>query len=140
MLRNLVEFCSSAMRYAWFRKRNTAKCRIALLCAQTNKTGKAKAFPVLLVEMTGLEPAASCSQSRRATNCATSRYEIVRWNCGILGFAASCGARNDLLAYCFTSFRPLCHPCLAVSSAGRARQRCPKQARYQLRYTPNQTD
>lgn len=27
-----------------------------------------------LVEVTGLEPAASCSQSRRATNCATPRY------------------------------------------------------------------
>ena len=27
--------------------------------------------------MTGFEPAASCSQSRRATNCATPRYEIV---------------------------------------------------------------
>ena len=26
-----------------------------------------------LVEVTGLEPAASCSQSRRATNCATPR-------------------------------------------------------------------
>jgi hypothetical protein len=30
-----------------------------------------------MVEMTGLEPAASCSQSRRATSCATSRYEYV---------------------------------------------------------------
>ena len=27
--------------------------------------------------MRGLEPRASCSQSRRATNCATPRYEIV---------------------------------------------------------------
>ncbi len=27
-----------------------------------------------MVEVTGLEPAASCSQSRRATNCATPRY------------------------------------------------------------------
>ena len=26
-----------------------------------------------VVEVTGLEPAASCSQSRRATNCATPR-------------------------------------------------------------------
>ena len=26
--------------------------------------------------MTGFEPATSCSQSKRATNCATSRYEI----------------------------------------------------------------
>ena len=29
-----------------------------------------------MVEMTGLEPAASCSQSTRATSCATSRYFI----------------------------------------------------------------
>ena len=28
----------------------------------------------LMVEVTGLEPAASCSQSRRATNCATPRF------------------------------------------------------------------
>ena len=27
-----------------------------------------------VVEVTGLEPAASCSQSKRATNCATPRY------------------------------------------------------------------
>ena len=30
-----------------------------------------------MVEVTGLEPAASCSQSKRATNCATPRYEIL---------------------------------------------------------------
>ena len=29
----------------------------------------------ILVEVTGLEPAASCSQSKRATNCATPRYD-----------------------------------------------------------------
>ena len=29
---------------------------------------------LFLVEMTGLEPAASCSQSTRATSCATSRF------------------------------------------------------------------
>ena len=29
---------------------------------------------LFLVEMTGLEPAASCSQSTRATSCATSRH------------------------------------------------------------------
>ena len=31
----------------------------------------------LLVEVTGLEPAASCSQSTRATNCATPRYLVI---------------------------------------------------------------
>ena len=30
-------------------------------------------MPFILVEVTGLEPAASCSQSKRATNCATPR-------------------------------------------------------------------
>ena len=30
-----------------------------------------------MVGVRGLEPRASCSQSRRATNCATPRYEIV---------------------------------------------------------------
>ena len=30
-----------------------------------------------LVEVTGFEPATSCSQSRRATNCATPRYRFV---------------------------------------------------------------
>ena len=33
------------------------------------------AFGQNLVEVTGLEPAASCSQSKRATNCATPRSE-----------------------------------------------------------------
>ena len=49
-----------------------------------------------LVGVRGLEPRASCSQSRRATNCATPRCEIV-------------GLPGRIL---------------------------PKQARYQLRYTP----
>ena len=31
---------------------------------------------IIMVGMTGFEPATSCSQSRRATNCATSRYLI----------------------------------------------------------------
>ena len=62
----------------------------------------------ILVGVRGLEPRASCSQSRRATNCATPRYEIVvlpgrvlpkqaryqlrytrLWNCFICGL--SCG-------------------------------------------------
>ena len=30
-----------------------------------------------MVRVTGFEPAASCSQSRRATNCATPGYEVV---------------------------------------------------------------
>ena len=35
-----------------------------------------KVASLFLVEVTGLEPAASCSQSKRATNCATPRYLI----------------------------------------------------------------
>ena len=31
-----------------------------------------------MVEVTGLEPAASCSQSTRATNCATPRFYLLR--------------------------------------------------------------
>ena len=31
-------------------------------------------FTLALVEVTGLEPAASCSQNRSAANCATPRY------------------------------------------------------------------
>ena len=46
---------------------------------------------VFLVEMTGLEPAASCSQSTRATSCATSRDYI----CAIL-YIARAHARSLL--------------------------------------------
>ena len=37
-------------------------------------------FPLsvkILVGVKGLEPPASCSQSRRATNCATPRYAVL---------------------------------------------------------------
>ena len=63
--------------------------------------------------MRGLEPRVSCSQSRRATNCATPRYEVVGlsgrflpkqaryqlrytrlWNCFICGL--SCGLSRFL--------------------------------------------
>ena len=44
-----------------------------------NKTHKPNLTVELvgLVRVTGFEPAASCSQSRRATNCATPGYSIV---------------------------------------------------------------
>ena len=38
------------------------------------KPPKTAVFPRNLVRVTGFEPAASCSQSRRATNCATPGY------------------------------------------------------------------
>ena len=40
---------------------------------------KGKSFQNLpVVRVTGFEPAASCSQSRRATNCATPGYLVFR--------------------------------------------------------------
>ena len=41
-----------------------------------------------MVGVTGFEPAASCSQSRRATNCATPRF-----------FAVDATANNTVLYY-----------------------------------------
>ena len=41
------------------------------------KPPKQAVFLQNLVGVRGLEPRASCSQSRRATNCATPRYEVV---------------------------------------------------------------
>ena len=42
----------------------------------TEKPPKTAVFPRKLVRVTGFEPAASCSQSRRATNCATPGYLV----------------------------------------------------------------
>ena len=42
------------------------------------KPPKKAAFQRKVVGVQGLEPWASCSQSRRATNCATPRYEVRR--------------------------------------------------------------
>ena len=77
------------------------------------KTAENGGFSVKMVGVRGLEPRASCSQSRRATNCATPRYEIVGlpgrflpkqaryqlrytrlWNCFICGL--SCGLGHFL--------------------------------------------
>ena len=44
---------------------------------QTIKPPEIVDFKRLLVGVTGFEPAASCSQSKRATNCATPRYYLV---------------------------------------------------------------
>ena len=48
-----------------------AGCRIAMLPHKTKSPESAKADSGLLVRVARLELAASCSQSRRATNCAT---------------------------------------------------------------------
>ena len=51
-----------------------------------------------MVEVTGLEPAASCSQSRRATTCATPRYFYINFFLVSLFSSLlcppSCGSRN----------------------------------------------
>ena len=61
-----------------------------------------------LVGMTGFEPATSCSQSRRATNCATSRYILL-----LLGKprrrASCCDARRCLRC------RATCQPSVAAT-------------------------
>ena len=44
-----------------------------------------------LVEVTGLEPAASWSQTRRATNCATPRWWKNLWNCSSHRTGQNCG-------------------------------------------------
>ena len=46
------------------------------LLFKCRKTAKKAVFLRKVVRVTGFEPAASCSQSRRATNCATPRYSI----------------------------------------------------------------
>ena len=77
------------------------------------KPPKQAVFLRKVVGVRGLEPRASCSQSRRATNCATPRYEVVGlsgrflpkqaryqlrytrlWNCFICGL--SCGLSRFL--------------------------------------------
>ena len=69
--------------------------------------------------MQGLEPWASCSQSRRATNCATPRYEVRRsgW-----AYSPKPGALPTAQ-----------HPVMKLD--GPAGRILPNQARYQLRYT-----
>ena len=55
-------------------------------------------FERIMVEVTGLEPAASCSQSRRATTCATPRYFYINFYLislfSTLLCPPSCGSRN----------------------------------------------
>ena len=53
-----------------------AGCRAAI-SYPNKKDGPSLTNRLFLVGVTGFEPAASCSQSRRATNCATPRYYSV---------------------------------------------------------------
>ena len=93
-----------------------------------------------MVGVTGFEPAASCSQSRRATNCATPRFFyfafflifsvlpcFVRPLAKLSPMALLCNAMRSVLLRFLR---------LPASATGSGRLRHPKQARYQLRYTP----
>ena len=93
-----------------------------------------------MVGVTGFEPAASCSQSRRATNCATPRFFyfafflkfsvlpcFVRPLAKLSPMALLCNAKRSVLLRFLR---------LPASATGSGRLRHPKQARYQLRYTP----
>ena len=121
--------------------------------------------------MQGLEPWASCSQSRRATNCATPRYEVRRSGWAYspkssaiptslhpdIHFPAMIPRRGVKIKFFLSvviyvvkaAFVPLSAIGENPANAGVARlcgvSQCPvpdtatalpKQARYQLRYTP----
>ena len=93
----------------------------------------------IMVEVTGLEPAASCSQSRRATTCATPRYFYINFFLislfPSLLCPPSCGSRN-LFGSIVSLDIPTAAPKNARFFCHRQRSRfCPKQARYHLRYT-----
>ena len=135
------------------------------------KPPKKAVFQRKVVGVQGLEPWASCSQSRRATNCATPRYEVRRsgWSYSPkpgaiptslypdIHFSAMIPWRvikikiflsvviyvvkGDFVPFSATGEKPaiarvarLCgvspHPIPDTTTA------LPKQARYQLRYTP----
>ena len=113
--------------------------------------------------MQGLEPWASCSQSRRATNCATPRYEVRRsgWAYSPKASALPTALHPDIFSFVLVLpvARLLCSPGLrfpkkssrypparffrprrvlrlAASATGGARLRTPKCRRYQLRSPP----
>ena len=65
------------------------------------KPPKQAVFLRKVVRVTGFEPAASCSQSRRATNCATPGYEVVGWPGRILPKQARYQLRYTRLWNCF---------------------------------------
>ena len=85
--------------------------------------------------MTGLEPAASCSQSKRATNCATPRNCEVLENTSIQpnSFGRPLAVPEmRMLAVRSPHFDRGAKIALPASAAGGGRALCPKQARYQL--------
>ena len=109
--------------------------------------------------MTGFEPAASCSQSRRATNCATPGYFVFLsgWSYSPKASALPTALHPEIILFfarllCSPGlrcpkkpsrypparfFRPRRMLRLAASATGGARLRTPKCRRYQLRSPPD---
>ena len=94
---------------------------------------------IRMVGVTGFEPAASCSQSRRATNCATPR----KYKSPLLSiFCLLCSPSP--VAWSPRVTRRLAPAALRLAAYHGVRTHHtvvfllvhPKQARYQLRYTP----
>ena len=71
-----------------------------------------------MVGVRGLEPRASCSQSRRATNCATPRYEVVGLPGRILPKQARYQLRYTRILFLPTADHPSALP-IAPSYTGR---------------------
>ena len=89
-----------------------------------------------MVEVTGFEPAASCSQSRRATICATPRYSVFYLFQSFPALLALLRFPEfPVSRFRSSKFRPLRQTRLASSRTAGAPRLCPKQARYHLRYT-----
>ena len=113
--------------------RSCPPCRRSLAKSNRNyhKKGKLKSQEVLLlgflVGMTGFEPATSCSQSRRATICATSRKILNFASVETSRRASGCCHQNGALRSLFGQ-RPSFF--LASSATGGARKRP------HLRYIP----
>ena len=116
-----------------------------------------------MVRVTGFEPAASCSQSRRATNCATPGYFVILsgWSYSPKASALPTALHPDIFSFVLVLpvarlpcspglrspkkssrypparfFRPRRVLRLAASAAGGARLRPPKCRRCQLRSPP----
>ena len=71
------------------------KCEI--WTSNTEKPPKTAVFLRNLVRVTGFEPAASCSQSRRATNCATPGYLVFSESPRVFPKLARCQLRYTRL-------------------------------------------
>ena len=89
----------------------------------------------ILVEVTGFEPATSCSQSRRATNCATPRYSFVFVFMVLIRlFRALCFGRPLAVPASFIAKKSLevsdrcAWPCCAESATGGACRPSPNRA------------